>query len=130
MKFFVIALLFCVTPIASSSTDSVGENEYRVIPFTTNLREAMKNDSDWKMCGNYFAEVGIAEKKIVHFSFDKGSPGTPSTAFTFTMIDQVAVSINGESAGASGHDSGERTGSEVRFRDEQEGLRRRTPLSR
>lgn len=94
MRYFVIGLLLWFTATLSGSAQSAENNEHRIVTFRAGVKEAMKKDPDWKLCGDYFAETEIAKDKIVHFAFEKGPPGKITTVFTFTMLDRVFVSIN------------------------------------
>jgi len=94
LQIFAIGLLFWVTPIVSSTLESLGDTGYQVVALTASIKESL--DSSWKMCGERFAKMETKEQKIILFIFKKKVlPDNPVMILTFTSIERVpAPSIN------------------------------------
>lgn len=96
LKMFVIGLLFWATTAIPSATGGIIDAGYRVVTFTPELKEMVESNPKWKVCGDYFAEIGMMGERIVLISFaEKSSAGLPAVPMiAFAKIEWVSVSIN------------------------------------
>lgn len=93
MRYFVIGLLFWFTLILPGSAKSADGIGYKLVGLKQSVKEAMKIDTGWRACGDYFAGGETTEGRIVHFTYEKGSPDNLITVFAFATVDRVMVSI-------------------------------------
>lgn len=89
LRVFAISLLFWTTPAIQNAMGEVPSAEYRIVTLTTGLKETLRGDPSWRMCGNYFARKENGGKKIVFFGFEKLPSDNPSasTFFAFTNVE-------------------------------------------
>ena len=96
MKFFIgLLCLMASTLSLSRATGSTVDTRYQVIMFPVSLKETIRKNASWSMCGDYFANVGTKEQKVVLFGFkDRASGPHTAATFAFTVTGQIAVSVN------------------------------------
>jgi len=89
MNSFFVGLLLSVAIIIPSSADSKRRNEYPVVSFTPDARETFEHNRNWRMCGDYFAEIGATDGKIVHFKFREKLFDKRSMRLMFARVEQI-----------------------------------------
>lgn len=87
------SLLLFIALVISHAAEGA-EEMYRVITFSTDIKEALKGNEHWKACGDYFASAESADGKIIQFTIEKVMFGRRARVFAFSKIDQVIVSVN------------------------------------
>ncbi|TSA44093.1 hypothetical protein D4R49_00730 [bacterium] len=94
--FIIVSVLSWVTSTLSDVTKDDWNTGYRVVTFTTELKEMVKSNPKWKVCGDYFAEVGMMGERIILISFaEKPSVGLPAVPMiAFSKVEWISISIN------------------------------------
>lgn len=93
MKLILLGMLFWFALYLPGSAESA-DGTYRIITFQSGVKEGIKNDDSWKVCGDYFSSAESTVGKIVHFTFERVSSGKLSAVFAFGPIDRIIVSID------------------------------------
>jgi hypothetical protein len=106
MKFLTVfaigGLLFVATPAMSGTLgplEGVTDGEHRIVALTAGLKEELRKDPNWRVCGDYFARKEKGREITAFFIFEKGLiVGEPpkGNVFTFTKAKWIGASANTE----------------------------------
>ena len=88
MKLILLGMMLWFALTLPGSAESA-EGVYKLISLKE--RYATISDTNWKVCGEYFAAAESTEGKVVHFNFEKKSAGKLSIVFAFSKIEDVVV---------------------------------------
>src|SRR3989344_6411320 len=90
MKLVLLGMMLWFALTLPDSAESA-EGVYQLVSLKE--RYATISDTNWKVCGEYFAVAESTDGKVVHFNFEKKSAGKLSIVFAFSKIEDVVVLI-------------------------------------
>lgn len=95
VRFFIV-LFFWLVPALSGLSKGVEAEIHRLVTFGMNMKEAVEDNANWRICGNYFAAKEFMGEKVIFFIYEKESSRHIVQALTFITVEHFIVSIDGE----------------------------------